>query len=69
MKSGTPNDVVVRLNEAVNKVLAKPSLREALAKLAAEPAGGSPAEFGNFISSQLAYWGKVVKDSNIKMHK
>jgi hypothetical protein len=37
--------------------------------LGAEPAGGSPAEFGQFISSQLAYCGKVVKDSGMKMHQ
>ncbi len=69
VKSGTPNDIVVRLNEAINKVLAKPTVRAALAKLAAEPAGGSPAEFGKFVSSQLAYWGKVVKESGMKMHQ
>ena len=29
---------------------------------AQNPAGGTPAEFGNLITSQVAYWGKVVKD-------
>ena len=37
--------------------------------MAAEPAGGTPAEFGTFLGSQLAHWGKVVKDSGIKMHQ
>jgi tripartite-type tricarboxylate transporter receptor subunit TctC len=69
VKTGTPNDIVVRLNGAINKALAKPNVREAFAKLAAEPAGGSPAEFGTFVGSQLAYWGKVVKDSGMKMHQ
>jgi tripartite-type tricarboxylate transporter receptor subunit TctC len=69
VKSGTPGDVVARLNAAINKALAKPSVREAFAKLAAEPAGGTPAEFGTFVGSQLAYWSKVVKDSGMKMHQ
>jgi tripartite-type tricarboxylate transporter receptor subunit TctC len=69
VKAGTPQDVVVRLNDTVNKVLAKPRVREAIAKLAAEPAGGTPAEFGQFLGSQIAHWGKVVKDSGIKMHQ
>ena len=67
VKTGTPNPIVVRLNEAMNKALAKPRVRDALEKMAAEPAGGTPAEFGAFLGSQIAHWGKVVKDSGIKM--
>ena len=69
VKSGTPNEVIVRLNEAINTVLAKQAVREAIAKLGAEAAGGSPAEFGNFVSSQIAYWRKVVNDSGMKMYR
>jgi tripartite-type tricarboxylate transporter receptor subunit TctC len=67
VKSGTPNDIVMRLNAAINKALAKPKVRDALAKLGAEPAGGSPAEFGNMVKSQVAHWRKVVADPGIKM--
>lgn len=69
VKRGTPGDVVARLNAAINKALAKPGVREVMAKLGAEPAGGSPAEFGDFVHSQLAYWEKVVKDSGMRMHQ
>jgi tripartite-type tricarboxylate transporter receptor subunit TctC len=69
VKTGTPNEIVVRLNETVNKTLAKPRVREAIAKMAAEPAGGTPAEFGQFLGSQIGHWTKVVKDSGIKMHQ
>jgi tripartite-type tricarboxylate transporter receptor subunit TctC len=69
VKSGTPNEIVVRLNEAINTALAKPRVREAVAKMAAEPAGGTPAEFGEFLRSQVAHWSGVVKESGIKMHQ
>jgi tripartite-type tricarboxylate transporter receptor subunit TctC len=69
VKSETPNDIVVRLNEATNKALAKPSVREALTKIAAEPAGSSSAEFGAFVNAQIQHWGKVVKDSGVKMRE
>jgi tripartite-type tricarboxylate transporter receptor subunit TctC len=69
VKRGTPDAVVIRLNEAINKALAKPAVREAFAKIAAEPAGGSPAELGALITSQIAYWGKVVKDAGIKIRE
>ncbi len=67
VKSGTSNEIVRRLNAAVNKVLAKPKVREALANVGAEPAGGTPAEFGNLIKSQIVHWGKVVEESGMKI--
>jgi len=69
VKRGTPDAIVTRLNEAINKALAKPAVREAFAKIAAEPAGGSPAEFGALIKSEIAHWGKVVKDAGIKIRE
>jgi tripartite-type tricarboxylate transporter receptor subunit TctC len=69
VRTGTPSDVVVRLNQAVNKALATPKVREAFAKLGAEPAGGTAAEYGDFYKSQLRHWAKVVKDSGIKMQQ
>jgi tripartite-type tricarboxylate transporter receptor subunit TctC len=69
VKSGTPNEIVVRLNETINTALAKPRVREAVARMAAEPAGGTPAEFGEFLRSQVAHWSGVVKESGIKMHQ
>ena len=67
VKSGTPDDVVMRLNTAINKSLAKPKVREALAKLGAEAAGGTSAEYGALVKGQVAHWGKVVKESGIKL--
>ena len=67
VKSGTPTEIVVQLNEAINRGLTKPKVREALAKLGAEPAGGGPSEFGNLLKAQIAHWGTVVKESGMKM--
>jgi len=61
VKTGTPNAIVVRLNETMNKALAKPRVRDAIEKMAAEPAGGTPSEFGTFLSSQLAHWSKMLQ--------
>jgi tripartite-type tricarboxylate transporter receptor subunit TctC len=69
LKAGTSNGIVTRLNGAVNRLLAKPRVREAIEKMAAEPAGGTPAEFGQFLESQVAHWNKVVTESGIKMHQ
>jgi tripartite-type tricarboxylate transporter receptor subunit TctC len=69
VKRGTPNEVIVRLNERINQALAKPRLREAIEKMAAEPAGGTPAEFGQFLGAQLAHWSTVVKESGIRLQQ
>src|SRR5215813_2001890 len=63
VKSGTPDHIIARLNQAVNK----PKVRDAYASLGAEPVGGNPAEFGNLIKSQLVYWDNVVNQAGIKM--
>ena len=67
VKNGTPHDVIGRLNEAINKALAKPKVRGAFAQVGAEPAGGTPHAYGELIRSQVAHWAKVVRDSGIKM--
>jgi tripartite-type tricarboxylate transporter receptor subunit TctC len=46
VKSGTPKDVVARLNDAINRALQKAKVRDAFATLGATAAGGTPTEFG-----------------------
>jgi len=67
VKSGTPKAIVATLNQAINKALKKPDVRAALAKVGAEPAGGSPEDYGALLSAQVAHWDKVVKDSGLKL--
>src|SRR5215510_6127185 len=67
VKAGTPKDVTERLNAAVNTALARERVRNAFANLGAEPVGGSATEFAAFMNSQIAHWGKVVRESGIKM--
>jgi tripartite-type tricarboxylate transporter receptor subunit TctC len=67
VKSGTPQEIVARLNEAVNSALQKPRVLETFAKLGATPAGGTADDFAKLIKAQVAHWGRVVRDSGIKM--
>jgi tripartite-type tricarboxylate transporter receptor subunit TctC len=69
VKDGTPDEIVLRLNAALNKALAKPKIAEALARIGAEPAGGSAADFGDLFRAQIAHWRKVVKDSAIVIER
>jgi tripartite-type tricarboxylate transporter receptor subunit TctC len=69
VKAGTPKEIVAALNQAINKALAKPDVRAAFAKVGAEPAGGSPDDYGALLKAQVAHWGKVVKDSGMKLQQ
>jgi tripartite-type tricarboxylate transporter receptor subunit TctC len=40
---------------------------ETFAKLGATPAGGTAEAFGAFIKEQVAHWGKIIRESGIKM--
>jgi tripartite-type tricarboxylate transporter receptor subunit TctC len=67
MPAKTPEAVVARMNEAMNKALQNDGVRKQLANIGAEPAGGSPASFAAFLSSEIRVWERTVKDANIKM--
>ena len=60
-------DIVVRLNEEVNKALKAPEVRASLAKLGADPSGSTPEQLRAFIASETARWAKVVKTSGAKV--
>ncbi|MDS1142298.1 tripartite tricarboxylate transporter substrate binding protein [Pusillimonas sp. SM2304] len=60
---GTPDDIVTKLNEAILAALAKPEVQQRLEDLGAVPAKTTPAEFGDFIKSEVESWAKVVTAS------
>ena len=64
---GTPAEVVARLNAEFNKALKDPELRKRLADEGADPAGGTPEQFGALIRDDIPRWGKVVRDSGAKI--
>ncbi len=62
---GAPAEAVERINREVNAILQQPATREQMLAQGFEPAGGSPAEFAAFISSEIVKWGRVVKAAGI----
>ncbi|WP_332826960.1 Bug family tripartite tricarboxylate transporter substrate binding protein [Ramlibacter sp.] len=58
---GTPDAVIATLNKAVNDSL--PSLQEQLVREGADPVGGSPQQFGQFVQKEFEKWRVIVRDS------
>jgi len=65
--TGTPREVVTRLNTEVANALREPDARARLYSIGAEPMSNTPEEFGVFIQNEMAKWAKVVKAAGIKV--
>jgi tripartite-type tricarboxylate transporter receptor subunit TctC len=65
--TGTPADIVNRIQHETAKAMQLPALKERLLSQGAIPGGQSPTEFAAFIAAETAKWAKVVKVSGAKV--
>jgi tripartite-type tricarboxylate transporter receptor subunit TctC len=63
----TPPAVIARLNAATNAALGGDPMKTALAKLGAEPRGGTPQDLADHIQREIAKWKPIVATLNLKM--
>ncbi len=63
----TPAVVLDKLNAELNKMLNDAEVKERLNALAFTPMGGTRQAFGDYIRSEIAKWGKAVKDSGARV--
>jgi tripartite-type tricarboxylate transporter receptor subunit TctC len=68
LPAGTSPEVVAKLQELVQKALARPDTREKLAKLGLTPVGSSAADFAKFVDAEQTRWAEVVKTNNIQVN-
>jgi tripartite-type tricarboxylate transporter receptor subunit TctC len=64
---GPADDIVNRLNSEFNKAIQSQDVKDRLAKLGAEPVGGTPAQFAAMVKKDSARWGKLIKDRKIQV--
>ena len=64
---GTPPRIVELLNAQVNAWLATPEARSQLAAGGIEPTGGSQAQLAERQRDDIALWGRIIKERNIKV--
>jgi tripartite-type tricarboxylate transporter receptor subunit TctC len=66
LPSGTPKEIVTKLNTELIRILGLADVRARLVSLGFEPTGSTPQEFSNFVAADLQKWGKIIKDSGIQ---
>jgi len=62
----TPDAIVNRLNQEVVRVLNLPDVKERLLTAGSEVVASSPGQLAVTMKSEIAKWGKVIKDAGIK---
>ncbi len=64
--AGTPKEIIAKLQADIAKTLQMPDTRANLVAQGLTPVGDTPEQFAAFIRQEMATYGKVIKDGNIK---
>ena len=64
--SGTPPDVVAKLNAALVATLAAPDIQQRFAGFGVEAAASTPAELNGIIAAEVPEWQKIIVERGIK---
>src|SRR5258705_6626941 len=66
--AGTPRAIVDKIQREVVKMYADPVIAEKLEKSGISAVSSTPEEFDAFVRKELDRWGRVFKDSGIKLN-
>ena len=64
--AGTPNEIVRKVNAEVMRIMRLPEVARRMDVEGERFTPNTPEEFAAFIRSEVAKWGKVVKDAGLK---
>lgn len=64
---GTPEAVITLINKTVNEMLNMPGVEQQMIAQGADPAGGTPAQFGQFTQREHDKWRVIVRESGARV--
>ena len=65
--TGTPDDIIAKLNTEIVKIVKTQDVQDRMRALGLTPTGTSAAALAATVSSDFAYWGKLIHDLDIKV--
>ncbi|HPA89442.1 MAG TPA: tripartite tricarboxylate transporter substrate binding protein [Quisquiliibacterium sp.] len=65
--AATPAPIVDKLNREINRILTLPDVAEKLNGMGLQAAAMSPAQFSDFLRSEIANYARIIKAANIKL--
>ena len=60
--------IIDRYNREIVRILNSPDVRDKLLAVEFEMVAGSPEQFGEWIRTEIARWGKVIKQTGAKVN-
>ena len=60
MPTGTPAEIIEKLNKEINAALADPTFKARLTDVGGTALSGSPTDFGKLIADETEKWRKVM---------
>ncbi|MEQ1935356.1 MAG: tripartite tricarboxylate transporter substrate binding protein [Fimbriimonadaceae bacterium] len=67
--TGTPKDVIIRLNSEMVRALKQPDVKDKLSSQGAEAVGNTPDELERFVRAETAKYSKLVKISGVRAER
>jgi tripartite-type tricarboxylate transporter receptor subunit TctC len=64
--AGVPRDIVLRLNDEINKALLTPTVSKGIASRGGTPVGGTPERFGEHVRKETDRLARLIKSVGIK---
>ena len=64
--AATSDEIIARWHDELVRMVATPEVRERLETLGFAPVANAPQQFGERLRTEMAKWGKVVHDANIR---
>ena len=64
--AGTPSPVLMRLHDAAVAALALPEVNDQLREQGAEVVGGSPAELGAYVATEIPKWAALARQAGVQ---
>ena len=65
--AGTPPEIVKRLSDEIAKITRSAAFKEKYESQGIIPMGTTPDETAAFLKEEIAKWGKVIRDANVKV--
>jgi tripartite-type tricarboxylate transporter receptor subunit TctC len=65
---GTPDPIVAKLNAAANAALQSEAMKGMLAKLGAQPRGGTPQHLADHMAGETKKWKPIVAALDLKVN-
>lgn len=65
--AATPSSIVIKLSDAISKVMQSPEVRDRVISLGGEPFQGNAEAADKFVKAQMVEWSKLVKSGKISV--